>query len=159
ESLRIVAQHGHQAPFLKFFESAEKVGSSCGEGMRRGERVVIPDVEESALFAGKELAVLRAAGVRAVQSTPVTSRSGKILGMVSTHWGKPYRPDKHDLWRIDLLARQAADLIEQSRAEEALRASERVHRAIGESIQYGIWICDPQGRNTYASESFLKLVG
>jgi PAS domain S-box-containing protein len=52
-----------------------------------------------------------------------------------------------------------ADLTERKRAEEALRASERLHRAIGESIQYGIWICDPQGRNTYASESFLKLVG
>jgi PAS domain S-box-containing protein len=52
-----------------------------------------------------------------------------------------------------------ADMTERKRAEEALRASERLHRAIGESIQYGIWICDPQGRNTYASESFLKLVG
>ena len=53
----------------------------------------------------------------------------------------------------------AGDMTERKRAEEALRASERLHRAIGESIQYGIWICDPQGRNTYASESFLKLVG
>jgi PAS domain S-box-containing protein len=52
-----------------------------------------------------------------------------------------------------------ADLTERKRADEALRASERLHRAIGESIQYGIWICDPQGRNTYASESFLRLVG
>jgi PAS domain S-box-containing protein len=52
-----------------------------------------------------------------------------------------------------------ADMTERKRVEEALRASERLHRAIGESIQYGIWICDPQGRNTYASESFLKLVG
>jgi PAS domain S-box-containing protein len=52
-----------------------------------------------------------------------------------------------------------ADMTERKRTEEALRASERLHRAIGESIQYGIWICDPQGRNTYASESFLKLVG
>jgi PAS domain S-box-containing protein len=52
-----------------------------------------------------------------------------------------------------------ADMTERKRVEEALRTSERLHRAIGESIQYGIWICDPQGRNTYASESFLKLVG
>ncbi len=43
--------------------------------------------------------------------------------------------------------------------EEALRASERLYRAIGESIDYGVWVCDPDGRNTYASESFLKLVG
>ncbi|MEO7413550.1 MAG: PAS domain S-box protein, partial [Opitutaceae bacterium] len=44
-------------------------------------------------------------------------------------------------------------------AAEKLKASERLYRAIGESIDYGVWTCDADGRNTYASESFLKLVG
>lgn len=44
-------------------------------------------------------------------------------------------------------------------AEEKLRESERLYRGIGESIDYGIWICDPTGRNLYCSESFLKMVG
>ena len=47
----------------------------------------------------------------------------------------------------------------RKRAEKKLNDSERLYRAIGESIDYGIWVCDPDGRNTYASESFLKLVG
>jgi len=51
------------------------------------------------------------------------------------------------------------DVEELKRAEEALRASERLYRAIGESIDYGIWVCDAQGRNTYASASFLRLMG
>lgn len=46
----------------------------------------------------------------------------------------------------------------QSR-ESALRESEQLYRGIGESIDYGIWVCDPDGRNTYASKSFLDLVG
>ncbi|MEP7151610.1 MAG: PAS domain-containing protein, partial [Nitrospira sp.] len=51
------------------------------------------------------------------------------------------------------------DITAQREAETALRQSEGLYRAIGESIDYGIWVCDAEGRNTYASESFLKLVG
>lgn len=51
------------------------------------------------------------------------------------------------------------DLTERKKNEEALKQSEKLYRAIGESIDYGIWICDANGKNTYASESYLKLVG
>jgi PAS domain S-box-containing protein len=51
------------------------------------------------------------------------------------------------------------DITAQKEAEKALRTSEKLYRAIGESINYGVWICDPQGRNVYASESFLNLIG
>jgi PAS domain S-box-containing protein len=51
------------------------------------------------------------------------------------------------------------DVDKEKRAEEALRHSIRLYRAVGDSIDYGIWICDPAGRNVYASESFLRLVG
>ena len=51
------------------------------------------------------------------------------------------------------------DITSRKRAEEALRASEALYRAIGETIDYGVWVCSPDGRNTYSSESFLKMVG
>jgi PAS domain S-box-containing protein len=51
------------------------------------------------------------------------------------------------------------DITKRKQVEEALRQSERLYRAIGESINYGVWVCSPDGRNTYASESFLKMVG
>ena len=122
DTLRIQAQHGHARPFLEFFAAAENVASVCGEATKRGERVVVEDVEQSALFAGTaSLPVLRAAGVRAVQSTPLRTRDGKLLGILTTHWPTPHRPDDQDLWRLDLLVRQAADLIEREQAEEALR--------------------------------------
>jgi PAS domain S-box-containing protein len=51
------------------------------------------------------------------------------------------------------------DVSELKRVEQALRGSEELYRSIGESIDYGVWICEPDGRNIYASESFLKMVG
>jgi PAS domain S-box-containing protein len=51
------------------------------------------------------------------------------------------------------------DITERKRTETALRNSEKLYRAIGETIDYGIWVCDPDGRNIYASKSFLRMVG
>lgn len=48
---------------------------------------------------------------------------------------------------------------ESMMVEEKLKESEALYRGIGESIDYGVWVCAPDGRNTYASESFLNLVG
>ncbi|HEX6998268.1 MAG TPA: PAS domain S-box protein [Gammaproteobacteria bacterium] len=51
------------------------------------------------------------------------------------------------------------DITERHQFEHRLRASEALYRAIGESIDYGVWVCDPEGNRTYSSESFLRLVG
>jgi PAS domain S-box-containing protein len=53
----------------------------------------------------------------------------------------------------------AHDITERRTAEDKLKKSEALYRAIGESIDYGIWICDADGKNIYASESYLNLVG
>ena len=63
-------------------------------------------------------------------------------------------PDGSILWHGFL-----QDITARKRTEEALQESAAIYRAIGESIDYGVWICTPDGRNTYASDSFLKLVG
>ena len=51
------------------------------------------------------------------------------------------------------------DVTERQGMEDAVRRSERLYRAIGETIDFGIWVCDPEGNNIYLSDSFLKLTG
>jgi signal transduction histidine kinase/ActR/RegA family two-component response regulator len=72
----------------------------------------------------EDLAICLQTGIRAVQTTPLVSRSGQLVGMISTHWKEPHSPSDRDLRLFDILARQAADLIERRRAEQALAESE-----------------------------------
>ncbi|MFJ4067372.1 ATP-binding protein [Pseudomonas sp. NPDC089996] len=96
--------------------------SSCGLALRRGKRAIIADFEQWDEIAGtEELRAFRAAGIRAAQTTPLLSRSGQLLGMMSTHWAQPHHPSDRVLRLLDILARTAADLLERTLAEEALR--------------------------------------
>jgi PAS domain S-box-containing protein len=136
EALRIVAQRGFEAPFLEFFATVHENQAACGSAMRHGSRVIVDDVASSAIFAGTPaLQVLLDARVHAVQSTPLVSHSGRVLGMFSTHYHAPRRPSEPQLRMLDMLARLAADLIESKHAEEALRASEFALRETTEALQ------------------------
>lgn len=51
------------------------------------------------------------------------------------------------------------DITERKKTEQELANREQLYRSIGESINYGIWVCDPDGRLSYVSESMLELLG
>lgn len=93
--------------------------TSCGASLRMRSRVVIPDVELDEMIAGSaEMPIFRRTGIRAMQTTPLIARDGQLLGVLSTHWRRPHQPGERDLRLLDVLARQAADLIERSLAVE-----------------------------------------
>lgn len=160
DTLRIVAHAGHQPPFLDFFRAAETRDSVCGAALKQGCRVVVEDVESSPLFAGSpSLPVLHAAGVRAVQSTPLFSRKGKMLGVLTTQWRTPHAPREPDLWRLDLLARQAADLIESSANSDLLRTSEEYLKLALEAAGMGTWDIDMLTERGHWSRRHFELLG
>ena len=117
-ALTIAVQRGFDDRFLRFFATVHKDSvSSCKAAIAARERVVIEDVAQNPLFAGTAaLDVMLEAGARACQSTPLVSK-GKVLGVLSTHFGRPHRPDDRELRLVDLLARQAADYLERKRAD------------------------------------------
>jgi signal transduction histidine kinase/CheY-like chemotaxis protein len=120
--LPIVAHLGFEEWWLRYWERVSEAQGLCGTVRECRERIVVEDVESSPFFMGTPgLEIQRRAGVRACQTTPLIGRSGKILGMLSTYYRKPGRPDDRALRLLDLLARQASDIIEGVQAEEALR--------------------------------------
>lgn len=99
--------------------------SSYGQALNTQTRVIIQNIRDlAALDRSEDQAAFRQSGLSALQSTPLISRDGRRLGMISTHWRKPHLPVPSDFDLFDVLARQAADLIDRSQAEMALRESE-----------------------------------
>jgi signal transduction histidine kinase len=86
--------------------------------------VIIEDVQTDPDFAPHR-AIAAAAGFRAVQSTPVMSRNGELLGILSTHFRNPQRPSERALRMVDLYARQAAEFLERMTVETALMEADR----------------------------------
>lgn len=141
-SLSIVAQLGFEQPFLDYFAVVDSSHpSACGVSLAESRRVIIEDTESDSIYSAQpSLEILRQAGVRAVQSTPLLTRSGQLVGVLSTHWDHPHRPENHTLQQIDLIARQAADFIERKKAEEALRQSKESYQMLFNSIDEGLCI-------------------
>jgi len=117
--LTLAAQSGFEEPFLEFFFKVSGNSSACGRAMQTHQRVIVEDITQSEIFAGKpSLEMLLDAGVRAVQSTPLISSAGTLLGMISTHFANTHRPSEQELRLMDLLARQSADYLERRRVEK-----------------------------------------
>jgi len=119
QTLEIVAQRGFQQDFLDYFSSVHEDSSACGRALQRRERVIIEDVETDTAFEPHRQ-IAAAAGFRAVQSTPLFSRRGEPLGMISTHFRQPHRPSERELRLTDLYGVQAAELIERTQARAVL---------------------------------------
>lgn len=53
----------------------------------------------------------------------------------------------------------STDIDLQKKAETRIKDSERMYKAIGDSLDFGIWIADTEGNNIYTSDSFMNLLG
>ena len=126
-ALRLIAARGFDEAATQRFQwvSADDA-TTCARALQTSARVITPNVARCDFMAGTaSQAALLETGIQASQTTPLVSRAGKTVGMISTHWRQSHHPSERDLRLLDILARQAADLIERTHAEEALRDSER----------------------------------
>ena len=149
--LRLLASSGFSEEAEKYWEWVYKhTGSSCGAALRAKQRAVIQNFETCEFMQdAPTLPVFLQAGIYAAQSTPLYSRGGKLLGMISTHWNYPHKPSERHLHLLDILARQAADLIERTQTAEALKQSEGRLRALATATNDVIYRMSPDWKEMY----------
>ena len=171
--LKIVAQSGFPKWWLEFWNEVQEGQGVCGTALETGKRIIVEDVEKSPIFIGTPaLDIQLKAGVHAVQSTPIVNRSGKPLGMFSTHFKKPHQPDERELQLLDLLAHQVADIIDREKYEETLQVTnEELHyqqealiksnqkiSEILESIQNNFYVIDQNWNYVYINNQAANAV-
>ncbi|MBV9549731.1 MAG: GAF domain-containing protein [Alphaproteobacteria bacterium] len=123
QELIVLAAQSFSASARQYFQRVDASSqTSCGLALQTGARAFF-DFDPASTDPSVRKHVEE--GVLSAQSSPLVSRSGQPIGMVSTHWRElGHRPSERELRFLDLLVRQAADLIEQRLAEERLKQSE-----------------------------------
>ncbi len=124
ETFLVAAQHGFEQGFLdSLAKESFAENSACGQALSSGKRVAIEDVTLAPDYASL-LPMARQAGYRAIQSTPIKSRSGVLLGILTTHFCQPRKLAPRELWMLDLYAHQAAAFIEQMQLFNSMREAD-----------------------------------
>ena len=84
--LRLLAYRGFSPTAAAFWEWVGPGSrSTCGVALATGDRSILPDIDLSDFMEGSEaLEIFRQAGIRAMQSTPLVSRTGRLLARIST---------------------------------------------------------------------------
>ena len=108
--LRIAAQHGFGQEFLDYFAIVEDDTSACGRAASQHVQTVIVDVNRDPAFAPHR-AIASASRFRAVQSTPLVDPTGRLRGVISTHFRRAQQPSSRDLQLIQWYAEHVASAL------------------------------------------------
>ena len=116
-------------------------------------------VVASVMIVGLIAALLASSWLQRVVSQPMRSMANAARQIVEKR-DYSFRAVKTTDDEIGVVVDAFNEMLSEVESRSrALENSEKLYRAIGESINYGVWVCDAEGRNTYASDSLLALIG
>lgn len=107
--LRLVAQRNFD-PALVAPTLHMKADDSALRAFREGRTVVEDLLADPRFAANREL--IQSLGIRGIQLTPIVTRAGTRLGLLSTHFKRPHTPSPFSLMETDRIVQTAAEVIE-----------------------------------------------
>lgn len=114
--ISIMSNYGFDQSFVDIFNKIHDGQKLNGFMMR--ERISIEDIETSPEFMlNPNVQYILSLGIRSLQFTPLISRSGQLLGLLSTHYKAPHRLEEREIILLDMLARLIADITEHLQFE------------------------------------------
>lgn len=136
KEMKISAHRHFNAAFVKKCERGE-----CGESPvlgtepKRFSRLMLEDIANAAQ-QDRAIGLLLGEGVRAVQATPLIGSNGLLLGFIITYFNEVHAAAERELRIMDILGRQAADIVERKHAEDALQKNEDRLREYVKLLEY-----------------------
>lgn len=123
--LELADERGFGSAFAEYSSHIRPGVLASGIALETHQRVVVEDISVSPHYQADPSAMnlLLSAGMRSVICIPLLTRSEQLLGALSVLFATPHRPSERHLRLLDLLARQAADILERTRADNLLRAA------------------------------------
>lgn len=123
--LEVAASLGFDEDGLQGIGRISAEQDAFGACLRERQRIVVEDVLTDPAFKPFR-DVARRAGFRAVHSSPLITRSGEVVGVLTTFFTRPHRPSDRETRLVDLCVRQAVDFIENARLYVKLRDADRL---------------------------------
>lgn len=108
-ALWIVGHQGLAGSFLRSLSRVEAdAGTVCARAWRCGKTMSLPNVSEDEAFR-PFMDLARAAGFRAVISSPLVASSGERVGVISAHFANPKIPTDIERSTLESYCLQLAD--------------------------------------------------
>ncbi|NTV59740.1 MAG: PAS domain S-box protein [Chlorobiaceae bacterium] len=158
--LKIIEQRGFEHPLREVCDYSDVGSCLCDMALKRNQRIVIEDITKYPLADNRtEIEEHITAGVKSIQSTPLKSRNGELLGILSVYFRTTCTADERLSTLLELLANQTADIIERAEKEEVLRQSEEHRRLAQDAAKSGSWCWDLTTNRSVWSEELWALYG
>jgi PAS domain S-box-containing protein len=158
--LELISICGIEDGFVQHFHRMDASShGSWAPALRAGKRLLIDYNVPREEDPDGTLRAYLDAGFRTGQSVPLVSRRGGAIGMLTTHWHDQHRPTEREIGFMELLARQAADLISRKIYEDRLRESDERFRMAQRAGGVGIWDWNLLEGRTYWSETTWDFYG